>query len=204
MGGVKITKTALSVLIILLFVLATRLASVEANHCLPPPQEPECNQPVGNWTSGCNLRMSATMPPAIYNLPRGISICADGITLDCAGATLQGTNLNSYSAILMYNRNDITIKNCVIRRYDIGIYSFQSNRSSIIGNTIMETVGSGGYGSIYFRSSSYGIIRDNVLVSNNRGIFLESSSNWNMIANNNASANNYGVYVYMSANNTIS
>ena len=81
--------------------------------------------------------------PGTYNLPNGIKIEADGITLDCNGATLKGDKSNSGISLkggtLTEDRlNNVVIKNCNIIDYSTGIDVTFSNNNNFTNNKVIN------------------------------------------------------------------
>lgn len=64
--------------------------------------------------------------------PEGVIILQyPGITLDCAGATLQGAGGNA--GIYVMQASNVTIRNCTVTGYDVGIKVVDSSNVSIMG-----------------------------------------------------------------------
>jgi len=89
-------------------------------------------------TDGCVVTVDTTFTPGTYNLPNGISIGANDITLDCNSAKIFGGGSNS--GIFMQSRSRNLIKNCVIQNFTRGIWMrLGSQNNSIINNTLLNT-----------------------------------------------------------------
>ena len=58
---------------------------------------------------------------------------ADGITLDCAGFSVIGSG--SGVGILLIERTGVTVKNCQVTNFVIGIFLFSSDANVVTGNT---------------------------------------------------------------------
>ncbi|MEM5828354.1 MAG: right-handed parallel beta-helix repeat-containing protein, partial [Candidatus Aenigmatarchaeota archaeon] len=99
----------------------------------------------------------------------GINISSDNVILDCLNKTIDGTfslngapNSNNYG-IYVYGKN-VSIRNCYIRDWQVGIFlSSISNNSVIENNNIFNIFGSsnGGNAIAIFISSSNNVIRYN-------------------------------------------
>ena len=139
MLGVKIRKIILFICLLVSIISFSRL--VEAVEC------------GGNPIDGCTVSHDTTFNPATYDLPNGISIMSNDISVDCNGASLVGSGSNY--GISINNLNGISIKNCNISNYNYGIYLHNSNFNSIFNNNINNNKVGGINGGIYI-SNSYG------------------------------------------------
>ena len=54
-----------------------------------------------------------------YDLPSGVWISADGITVDCNGAVIMGTGIGNGITI---KANEIILKDCIVKNYKYGIF----------------------------------------------------------------------------------
>jgi hypothetical protein len=63
---------------------------------------------------GMVLRQDTTFAPGVYFLPSGLSIEADGITLDGNGAVLVGQDRQG-QGIRLHGRSDVTVQNVRLR-----------------------------------------------------------------------------------------
>ena len=177
-------------------------------------------------TDGCVVTQDTIFEPGTYNLPNGISIEADNITLDCNDAKLVGSGTGVY----LYKKYKVTIKNCNFRNYKYPLYLTSSNNNIIYNNDVNSSA-SNSYGIYLYNSSNniisknnfssqgnfytYGVwlhfssnntLSNNNIFNNGDGIFLWTSSNDNSILNNNINSNvgGEGIYVYYSYDNKIS
>lgn len=73
-----------------------------------------------------------------YDVQNGISIAADGVTLDCNGAIIRGTGLQDGQGIILDKVSGVTVKNCNILNFDVGIYVKESHRNTIIQNALLK------------------------------------------------------------------
>ncbi len=148
-------------------------------------------------TDGCTITKDTVFRRGNYYLPNGIEIISDGITLDCNGSTLTG-NFDSFG-INIFNRTDITVKNCVITNFMIGISLVYSSE-----NTIKENIINSNYyaGILMYSGSDFNTIESNTLNSDYLGIYGELSSN-NKIRNNTLKNNEYGMWIYSNFNDLI-
>ncbi len=100
-------------------------------------------------TDGCEISKSTTFVKDSYNLPNGIKIIGDGVTLDCNNSILIGNISNSISEgidISKFQARDIVVKNCIIVNY---------RRNAIGGRYVI-----------------HGIIRNNTIINASNGILL--------------------------------
>ncbi len=74
----------------------------------------------------------------VYDAQNGITINTHGVTLDCNGAVIRGTGLAEGQGIIINNANDVTVKNCNIINYKVGIYVKESNRNHIYQNLLLK------------------------------------------------------------------
>jgi VWFA-related protein len=120
-----------------------------------------------------NINTNTKLCTDVYDIPSGMSIISNSITLDCNGAALRGLNKAGYG---IYNSNfdNVTIKGCTIQDYNYGLY--------LTG------------------SATYNNLTSNTMSGNNYGIFLNQNLvNYNNIWNNDIYDNIF--YEYTGANN---
>ncbi|MEM4221895.1 MAG: NosD domain-containing protein, partial [archaeon] len=116
---------------------------------------------------------------------------------DCQGYTIDGSGYNR--GIYLNNKQNNTIKNCIITEFIYGIYLDNSSNNVLINNNNLNN----GYG-IYLYYSSNNTLINNTASSNNNyyGIYLRYSSN-NTLINNTANSNRHGILLEFSSNNTL-
>ncbi len=107
-----------------------------------------------------------------------IVIGADNIILDCAGHTIAGNFINW--GINSTNKKNITIKNCIVKKYFVGITLDSTNESYIINNTVKFNQN----GFFIGPFSNFNIISDNLASDNIERDFNLGSSNFNNFTNN--------------------
>ena len=100
----------------------------------------ECSQclPLGQ-AGNIEITESTVLCPAQYRLDDygdygAIIIKASGVTLDCSGATLMGEGRGV--GIVNFRSNDVIIKNCRVRGYDVGIRIQDARNVTLQGNTV--------------------------------------------------------------------
>jgi parallel beta-helix repeat protein len=102
--------------------------TTECRECLPLGQ-------AGN----IEITTSTVLCPAQYQMDDygdygAIIIKASGVTLDCNGATLMGEGRGV--GIVNFRSNDVIIKNCGVRGYDVGIRIQDARNVTLQGNTV--------------------------------------------------------------------
>jgi parallel beta-helix repeat protein len=132
---------------------------------------------------------------------------ADNIVLDCAGHSLTGDNNTDKHGIYSSGKNNITIKNCLVKDFDDGIRTYQTNDSFFYNNTAY-----GGWNDVdghgfYFEGSSNNLIENNTGIANQGyGLGIWSSSNNNSVRNNlgiSNSSSGRGIYFYNNRGNMV-
>ncbi|MEM0480701.1 MAG: right-handed parallel beta-helix repeat-containing protein [Candidatus Aenigmatarchaeota archaeon] len=141
------------------------------------------------------------------NLTTGINITSENVTLDCNGKIIEGNfALNDISSKNLYgiyvNSENVTIKNCIIRKWQTGIFLDSQANFSIIENNIINYIfGSfnGGNAIGILVKSSYNLLRNNT-ISNLTGGAGGSGGYQGSGGSGGISA---GIYLQNSQNNTI-
>ena len=155
--------------------------------------DPECGfYPVSN----CDIRQTTTFVSGVYQLERGVDVCANNIGLDCGNATLQFVNLQTplpngtqptvySSGILLDGINGTIITNCNIQDYITGIQLSNSYYNYITNTEINSTIPdpSNSRGGIVLLYSSNNTIISNRLFSNAAGLDIGNSHS-NLVINN--------------------
>ncbi len=178
-------------------------------------------------TDGMVITEDTTFTPGTYNLPNGVSIGADAVTLDMNGAELVGTDFNNYGVACL-SFDDVTIKNGIINNYYYGVRIKGTDNLTLLnmdlsGNWVdPDSQGSSppwlniniGPGALGDRTNLGGGLfaynADNLTVSGctaqdgENGFDLYSVTN-SLITGNNCSNNTgWGIHLYESTYNTIS
>ncbi len=138
-------------------------------------------------TSGTYTLNNNLIQPLIEHC---INISASDIILDCNGSNITGPGrgfLDTHSGIYVDTQSNITIKNCNIDNFAMGIWFDSTNYSLIINNTIRSSV----TGISLEEKSRYNTIMNNSVDNNGIGIYLDDSS-YNTIVNNSARYNSGG------------
>ena len=89
-------------------------------------------------TDAMTIRSDVRLQPGVYHLPQGLSIAADGVTLDGNGATLIGQD-RAGCGVRIDGRRDVTVRNLRIREYRHGIHASECERLQLEDNQITST-----------------------------------------------------------------
>jgi parallel beta-helix repeat protein len=73
-----------------------------------------------------------------FDVPSGITIKTDNVTLDCNGAIIRGTAMQDGQGIIIDGADGVTVKNCNILNYNVGIYVKEANRNTIVQNALLK------------------------------------------------------------------
>ena len=109
-------------------------------------------------------------------------ILTDGIVLDGAGYTLEGSGNNV--GVFIQARKDVTIKNMKINNFEYGIklpWLYYGSNNVVSGKTISQ----------------------NTLINNTYGIYIDDYSSGNKLSSNTLSDNTYGICLQSCSDNTL-
>jgi parallel beta-helix repeat protein len=172
--------------ILLGILLAGSAKAVQCTSCS------DCNTKIAGAASGDTVELTGALS---YT---GTSECIwfnakSGITLDCKGYIIAGDDTGTDNGIRLDNSNGNTIRNCVIKDFNWGVYLVSSS-----SNTLLNIVSNSNFVGIVISSSSNSNSLVNVTAnSNTRGIDISSGSSYNAVinsaANFNTGAGNNGV-----------
>ncbi len=128
-----------------------------------------------------------------------ITILADNVVLDCNDQSLIGPGVSTgWTGIMAQSRNNVLIKNCVIRDWGTAISLRHISNSRLTNNNIYDNQ----QGIRFDQSSSYNTIDGNTISSNvGGGLSIGMQSGLNSIYNNNISYNLDGIIVMAGSNN---
>ncbi|MGP8057025.1 MAG: nitrous oxide reductase family maturation protein NosD [Nitrososphaerales archaeon] len=135
-----------------------------------------------------SMALTASIGPCSGN---GLIIGANGIVLDCAGATISGLSAPNASAIVLTGRTGVTVENCIISApisyhwqapgFGHGFLLTGSSHNTLSGNTVQRFWGGGTPNGFTLSSSS----DDNLLTGDSGGSFIiNGSSNGNRLIGN--------------------
>ncbi|PKP54345.1 MAG: hypothetical protein CVT90_01745, partial [Candidatus Altiarchaeales archaeon HGW-Altiarchaeales-3] len=185
------------------------------NNCM------DCNDKLNN--PACTV---VNLTKDIYHNGTCIIFPANNKIFDCLGYTIEGNDTASTYGILLKNKTNNTVKNCVVSDFWHGIYLLNSANNNLIVNNTVDS--SGNAGILLQESSSNNIVINNTgrfcgwyaielhSSSNNKiigntannnsvsGIFLYNGASNNQLINNTATGNsNYGIYLSSFSNNNV-
>lgn len=168
-------------------------------------------------TDGMHIHEDTKLAPGVYDLPHGITIAADGVTLDGTGALLVGKG-HTGAGIQAANRRGITIRQCQLAGYYHGIRLDDCADVTIDGVRVRDTAEIEGIDTFLYlwhpidKVYSAGILLHRVADSSVRGCDLQHQMNGLLlygcsgltVERNNASFNSgWGVYLSAASDNVI-
>jgi parallel beta-helix repeat protein len=89
-------------------------------------------------TDGMTITKDTLLCSDTYDAPSGITIAADGVTLDCGTAVLRGVVGESEIGIRAENVDGITIKNCNVLTFTQGLYLKNVTNSVVEKNAFLK------------------------------------------------------------------
>jgi len=155
---------------------------------------------------------SSTLTANILNNESEIcfTIGADDIIFDCDGYTIDGDDAASAEESYAFymetegGYDNITIKNCIISDFSVGIYGSELTNSNFTNLTLNSNPGSG----ITIESASNNNVFTDITVNFSldpdiagHGIYIVGSNN--ILINFTVDSNIYGIYIEDSSNNTL-
>ena len=132
-----------------------------------------------------------------------VTIGAENITIDCEGHSITRMTKAGYDdgdvfGITVSDLQGMTIQNCSISNFTVGIYGSDTNYSNITSNNVSDCIEG-----IYLSESQDNTISENFASNNDdSGIVLESSMN-NTLLGNDVLNNDVGIELYESDYNTL-
>jgi parallel beta-helix repeat protein len=166
-------KIFLMTAIVATFLMVLGLASAQAATFLVNDATGGDCSDIGVWddlTATCTMNVDT-------NETIVIQASGSGLTLDCDGFTIEGDG--SGQGITAVSADKITIKNCTVINFGIGINVHTVTNSIVRDNTLgSATV------AIWLNLSSSNRINDNRLNDNPNGILVQVSSNNNIVRDN--------------------
>lgn len=131
-----------------------------------------------------------------------ILIASDNVTLNCNGHSVTGITTdqipNTYPGILLNGRRGVTVENCRVTNFYIGIRMVSSTRNLLIQNNVSKN----GYGFLLSSSNLNALLLNSASGNLHDGFRLESS-NMNAIAGNKASNNLGSGFLLISSSGNI-
>lgn len=125
-----------------------------------------------------------------------IIIDSSGVTLDCAGHRITGTGQGA--GVTVVDANDVTITDCTIEGFEVGIVLANSERSAIEGNRVLDS-----QAGVVVMESSQIAVADNTISARDRGIRI-ANTRGSAIARNKCSGSSVGFDLFDATGNTLS
>lgn len=143
---------------------------------LLPAVNAECTEPTDSMT----IKEDVVFCSRTFDLPNGLIIGADDITIDCNTGILRG-NSQSGTGITIEGRKNVLIQNCNIVTYKVGVYVKESSQITITKNSFLKNqIG------VRLLNSYENIVSDNADKSTERPLsVINSKFNIFMIGNKN-------------------
>ena len=129
-----------------------------------------------------------------------INIFGSNIVLDCQNHVVLGPGERSMTIGIGISPRDeyVTIKNCNVQKFYIGIRTAHNGLNSIINNIVSNNTDIG----IYLDNARDHTLINNTANYNSKGIYLFLESNYNILINNTANNNDFfGFYLIQSSHN---
>ena len=182
----KVKKTLVNIVTVLSLAF-TPIVSKAQTECIVP-------------SDGMNLIQDTVLCTGTYNLPNGINVTANDVTLDCNGASLVGSGISNGIEVRGYK--GVTVRNCNVSSYDDGIVFIETDNS-----VIEDNVAQGNRDGILHHNATFisysGIVRRNkVHGSGALGIFLQRLDG-NQIYDNEITNSGYGIYSWYMDNSFV-
>jgi parallel beta-helix repeat protein len=129
-----------------------------------------------------------------------ITIDADNVTLDCDGHVVQGPGSGTGTGVLVFGHDGVTIVNCDIRDFSIGIHL-----ESAVGTVVQDNALSGNpqNGILLIRGANNSTLSGNTLSSNANESITVVESTGNSLDQNVVDDTNKGIYLGDSDANSI-
>ncbi len=148
----------------------------------------------GNVTLNTNLEENGTC----------FTMNASNVVLDCAGFTVTGNGTGV--GVNSTDKENITIRNCNLNNFNIGVLFQSTNNSIVIDTDATNSTGTGSAGARLlssFNNNLTNILGTTVAIGN--GILIQSSSN-NTLTNSTGTADvaGSGIQIFSGVNNTVS
>lgn len=85
---------------------------------------------------GMEIRENAAFCFDVYNIENGINVVNDNVIIDCSNSALMGNGIGY--GILLKDRQNVSVKNCNISNYEIGIYLDNASNNTINSNYLTK------------------------------------------------------------------
>ncbi|MBI3537658.1 MAG: right-handed parallel beta-helix repeat-containing protein, partial [Chloroflexi bacterium] len=154
-------------------------------------------------TSPLRIYKSTTLPPnGEYH--QAVIIMADNLTFDCNGSSFIGDKVGV--GILLQGRSGVTIRNCKVKNFDVGLYALSGKslvieRNDFSGNYVddnydIENLKPIPHGGIILNAIVNARLQSNVANGNVAGIQILNSSKLRVQQNNTSRNRGWGIYLY--------
>ncbi|MBN1875336.1 MAG: right-handed parallel beta-helix repeat-containing protein [Anaerolineae bacterium] len=169
-----------------------------------PDQRDTDTDGTGDMCEIAPVSADITLDPGTYTIsvPEGeaaVKVTTSDITLDCNGATLNGTG-TGYGIYVPDSLSNITIQNCTVTNYRYGIYINGASNIVLTGNTLRANQ----YGIVLGATDTNTVTHNTASTNQEAGIYVEGTTG-NTIADNTFNSNgNLGIFLHTSPNNIIS
>ncbi|VVB65954.1 Right handed beta helix region [Candidatus Gugararchaeum adminiculabundum] len=145
---------------------------------LPPPPPP---LPATTYECGGNITESSLLANDLTGCPgNALNITADNVVFDCGGRTISTNNYwEITTGIEATNRQNVIVKNCVIKHFYNGVMFFGTNHTLVRNNTVYGKVGVNDTNVSYGIAFSYGDYGGSVHYPH----FINNTIDGNLISN---------------------
>lgn len=126
-------------------------AMTDLSGTAPTNCQPVCGEVLGE---------SVTLTQNLSCSGDGLVAGADNIVLDCDGYSITGSG--GGNGVTLSGRTGVTVKNCDVSNFDIGVYLSSSSSNTLTGNAITDNNNIG----IYLLSSNSNAVNQNKIHSN--------------------------------------
>lgn len=89
-------------------------------------------------TDGMAIREDTRLAPGVYHLPNGLTIEADGVTLDGGGAVLVGSDRQG-TGVRLHGCANVTLRRIQLRDYQHGVHARGCRDLTLVDNRITST-----------------------------------------------------------------
>ena len=122
------------------------------------------------------LGVSTTLFSDINCAGSGLAIGDNGVTLNCAGHVINGSDGLSSVGILVANHKGVKVKNCVVTNFWVGISVKGGSKNTLFGNLVSRNSVAG----IALNSSLSDTVSGNILNRDGTGVLLVSTNKTNI------------------------
>ena len=160
--------------------------------------------------SPMRITKTTTLPPnGLYH--QAVIIDGSNLTFDCNGSTFIGEGVGV--GILMQNKSSVTIRNCKVRGFDVGMYvvggrNFAFERNDFSGNYVddnyaIENLKPIPHGGMILNGIQTARVQDNISNGNSTGIQILNSSKIRVLQNTTSHNRGWGIFLYGTTSSSI-